>query len=353
MTVKGIDISRAQEVFDFEAAKAAGVKFVIIRAGIGTDTDTYFRRNLAECKRLGLPFGFYWYFKALSDTQFAAELAACTKAVKGEKPEYPIFCDIEEQKQIELLTPKQRTDWALKFCEQMTENGLPSGVYANPSWMEHYFDKDRLIGKCDIWLAHWTGRQDIATKYDYGQNIWQWGVDYIGGKKVDGNICYVDYPKLTAAWYGNHSVKPDEPADRHNFKVGDTVTVNAGALSYGGTRLASFVYGRQYKVLQAGKANATDYIVIGENGNVTAAVNAHDLTRVTAKKPKFKVGDLVRVRFGAKTYGGKALAAFVYTGSYTVMQAGLGEKTDYIVIGQGGNVTAAVNASDLIPVFSA
>ena len=41
MRTKGIDISRAQEQFDFTAAVSAGVKFVIIRAGIGRDEDTY------------------------------------------------------------------------------------------------------------------------------------------------------------------------------------------------------------------------------------------------------------------------------------------------------------------------
>ena len=39
MRTKGIDISRAQEQFDFTAAVSAGVKFVIIRAGIRTDED--------------------------------------------------------------------------------------------------------------------------------------------------------------------------------------------------------------------------------------------------------------------------------------------------------------------------
>ena len=51
MRTKGIDISRAQEQFDFTAAVSAGVKFVIIRAGIRTDEDTYFRRNIEQCRK--------------------------------------------------------------------------------------------------------------------------------------------------------------------------------------------------------------------------------------------------------------------------------------------------------------
>ena len=38
---------------------------------------------------------------------------------------------------------------------------------------------------------------------------------------------------------------------------------------------------------------------------------------------------------------------FVYTNVYEVMQAGSGDREDYIVIGQGGEITAAVRAENL------
>ena len=53
------------------------------------------------------------------------------------------------------------------------------------------------------------------------------------------------------------------------------------------------------------------------------------------------------MNYGAKTYNGGSLALFVYTKVYEVMQAGSGDREDYIVIGQGGQVTAAVRAEDL------
>ena len=193
LKVKGIDISRAQEQFDFDAAVKAGVKFVIIRAGIRTDEDTYFRRNLSECQKHNMPYGLYWYFEATSDDVFKAELSACKKAVKGLKPSYPVFFDMEEQKQIDNLTTAQRTDMALKFCAEMTAIGLPSGIYANPSWMLNYYDSDRLDG-IDIWLANWTHDPEIPSQFDFGQLIWQWGVENIGGKDVDSDICFIAYP---------------------------------------------------------------------------------------------------------------------------------------------------------------
>ena len=198
MRTKGIDISRAQENFDFTAAISAGIKFVIIRAGIGRDEDTYFRRNIEQCRKLGIDFGCYWYVTATDTAEFDRQINACVKAIGDEKPSYPVFCDMEEQRQIDNLTSKERTDMALEFCDRLNKAGLPSGVYANPAWLESYYQKERIVGKRDIWLAHWTESPDNPSRYDYGQKMWQWGIDSIGGNDVDGDICFVDYPAITS-----------------------------------------------------------------------------------------------------------------------------------------------------------
>lgn len=354
LKIKGIDISRAQEQFDFTAAVSAGVKFVIIRAGIRTDEDTYFRRNLSECQKRNIPYGLYWYFEATSDDAFKAELTACKKAVKGLKPAYPIFFDAEEQAQIDKLTTAQRTDMALKFCTEMTAIGLPSGVYANPSWMENYYDKSRL-SDVDIWLAHWTESPDYASRYDYGQKMWQWGVDSIAGKDVDGDICFVDYPAITAKWYkencGDVPEKPDKPVNL--FKKGDSVRVNRGARFTNGVEPYSYVYDTVYTVQQVSASGKETLIGIGSvptgwlyTENLYKAEKAES-TGNNDTTQKFTVGDKVKVNYGAKTYNGGSLALFVYTNVYEVMQAGSGDREDYIVIGQGGQVTAAVKAKDL------
>ena len=345
LKIKGIDISRAQEQFDFTAAVSAGVKFVIIRAGIRTDEDTYFRRNLSECQKRNIPYGLYWYFEATSDDAFKAELPACKKAVKGLKPSYPIFFDAEEQAQIDKLTTAQRTDMALKFCAEMTAIGLPSGVYANPSWMENYYDKSRLAD-VDIWLAHWTESPDYPSVYDYGQKMWQWGVDSIAGKDVDGDICFVDYPAITAKWYReNCGDKPKKPVTL--FKKGDSVRVKRGARFTNGVEPYSYVYDTIYTVQQVSASGKKTLIGIGSMP--TGWLYTENLYKAESDEitQKFAVGDKVKVNYGAKTYNGGSLALFVYTNVYEVMQAGSGDREDYIVIGQGGQVTAAVRAEDL------
>ena len=351
LKIKGIDISRAQEQFDFTAAVSTGVKFVIIRAGIRTDEDTYFRHNLSECLKRNIPYGLYWYFEATSDDTFKAELSACKKAVKGLKPAYPIFFDAEEQAQIDKLTTAQRTDMALKFCTEMTAIGLPSGIYANPSWMKNYYDKSRFDG-VDIWLANWTHDPEIQSTFDCGQLMWQWGVENIGGKDVDADICFVDYPAITAKWYrencGDMPEKPDKPVNL--FKKGDSVRVKRGARFTNGVEPYSYVYDTIYTVQQVSASGKET--LIGIAGVPTGWLYTENLYKAESTEnndatQKFAVGDKVKVNYGAKTYNGGSLALFVYTNVYEVMQAGSGDREDYIVIGQGGQVTAAVKAKDL------
>ena len=67
-----------------------------------------------------------------------------------------------------------------------------------------------------------------------------------------------------------------KPAPAPTLKVGSKVKVKAGAKDYNGTQLASFVYTRTYDVIQI----SGDRVVIGQGGQVTAAVRAKDLTLV-------------------------------------------------------------------------
>ncbi|MDE6725429.1 MAG: hypothetical protein K2J79_07470, partial [Ruminiclostridium sp.] len=79
-------------------------------------------------------------------------------------------------------------------------------------------------------------------------------------------------------WVDADLVEPiEETPDA--LQLGDKVTVNSGATDYKGRSLAPFVYKTVYTVMQIGCGVAHDYIVIGTNGAVTAAVKAEDLKR--------------------------------------------------------------------------
>lgn len=115
------------------------------------------------------------------------------EVIKGLSPVYPVFFDMEEKRQINGLDNRVRTEMAKAFCEVVRAAGFTPGIYANPSFMECYYNKNELVGKYDIWLAHWTSSPNKPSKYDYGQKMWQWGLDNIGDYDIDGDICFADY----------------------------------------------------------------------------------------------------------------------------------------------------------------
>lgn len=195
MKIKGVDLSYCQEGISFPALKKAGVKFAIIRAGFSTKKDVTMDKFVADCKKYGIDYGFYWYSYAMSVEQAEAEAEKCISVIKGLSPTYSVFFDMEEKKQIGGLNTDTRTKMAIAFCKKIRRAGFKPGIYANPSFMENYYDKSRIVGKYDIWLAHWTNSPDCPSKYNYGQTMWQWGLDRIVGYDVDGDICFTDYGK--------------------------------------------------------------------------------------------------------------------------------------------------------------
>ncbi|MCM1335403.1 MAG: hypothetical protein NC237_10170, partial [Eubacterium sp.] len=67
------------------------------------------------------------------------------------------------------------------------------------------------------------------------------------------------------------------PSQNETIKVGDKVKVKSGAGTYTGGKLAAFVYGQVYEVMEV----KGDRVVIGQRGQVTAAVRAADLEKCT------------------------------------------------------------------------
>ena len=346
--IKGVDVSYVQEGIDYKKLKAEGVKFAIIRLGYAQKEDVTARGHISNCQKYGIDYGFYWYTYAMSTEEAKAEAAACLKALKKyNRPSYPVYFDIEEKKQIDRLNTKTRTDMAVAFCEAIKKAGYPCGIYANPSWLEHYLDKTRILGIYDLWLAHWTDDPDRPTRYDYGQKLWQWGIDKIDGRAIDGDICFVDYPALTADFYKGQGQKaePTKPAST-GYKKGDAVKLSSASLYVSATakNKANTLTGTYY--IHSAEVVSGRIRITTPKGNsvVTGWVNVSDLNKTTAKKPTIKKGDTVRVKVGATTYTGRGLALFVYTRDHLVDEV----KGDRAVISYDGDVVAAVNVTDLI-----
>lgn len=199
--IKVIDISYAQPKVDFEEVKKSGVEAVIIRTGYLNKTDTMFKSHMEGAIAAGLDIGVYTYIMANNTAQAALEAQQTVKRLIKYKSyiNYPVFCDMENDKyyNADKFSAKARTDIIKTFCSVINAEGYYPAVYINPAWLENQVDKKEIVGKYDIWLAAWTYSPDAPTRYDYGQTMWQWGTQRIGGinSTVDSNLCYVDYPQ--------------------------------------------------------------------------------------------------------------------------------------------------------------
>lgn len=204
MQIKGVDLSYCQEGIDYSALKAGGVKYALIRAGILYSEDKVFADHVKGCRAAGIDVGYYWFSHAKTVDMARKEAAACLKAIgKFSVPTYPVFFDGEDNSISATVGRKAMTDIALAFVEEIEKGGYPCGIYANPDWVENRYEKDRIVGKVDIWLAHWTFNPEKKSKYEYGQTVWQWGLERYGKFEVDADLCFVDYPVITEEWYLN------------------------------------------------------------------------------------------------------------------------------------------------------
>ncbi len=326
LEIKGVDISYCQSGLNYEKLKADGNKFAIIRASYtGTSThkqgaDSSLNRHVNGCISQGIDYGFYHYSCATSVAEAKKEAQFIVEQIKKYPlPTYPVFFDAEET-QIADLGKKRATDIALAFIDEVEKQGYPSGVYANPSWMENFLDKSRIVNNKDIWLAHWV----TQSSYHYGHKMWQNGLTYSAGMKIDSDICFVNYPQETSAWYEKHGKTLPESVPKKSM---DEIIAEIWDGLWGCGQ-------QRYDDLTA--AGYDPYAIQDE-------INRRQKEESKKSEAKIKVGSTVMVKRGAKTYNGGFLASFVCNRPHVVTEL----MRDRAVICYGNVVVAAVNVNDL------
>lgn len=325
LNIQGVDISYCQQGLNYEKLKKDGIKFAIIRTsytGTGSHTqgaDNLLNRHVNGCISQGIDIGYYHYSCAVSVEEAKREAQFCVEQIKKYPlPTYPVFFDAEEM-QIANLGKKVATDIAIAFIDEVERLGYPSGIYANPSWIETYLDKTRLLNKKDLWLAHW-----ISSPRQYGQKLWQSGLRYSAGMQIDADVCHIDYPKETAAWYKAHGKTVSAPVK----KTVDELVQEVLDGKWGNGQ-------QRYDDLTAA---GYDYYTVQD------AVNKKIAELESKTNSTIKVGCTVKLKQGAKTYTGGSLYQFVYDRTHTVTEI-VGDRA---VICYGTAVIAAVKTSDLI-----
>lgn len=274
---KGIDVSYAQGNIDFNKIDKKEIDFVIIRSSYGWEEnqkDDKFERNIKGFQSLGIPCGVYHYSYAESVEDAVKEAKYCIKCIKGHKLQLPVFIDMEESR-IARHGKRICTDIAKAFCDYMKKSGYNAGVYLNRNWLENYVNKSEIIEKYDLWLAQWE-----ASKPSYNCDIWQYNVGKEGSVngisgRIDLNYMYRQYN------INSNDTDKNTSSSKTDFKKGDEVKVINPVNYDNGERF--IVYdGVKYTVIEA----VRDRIVIGIDGNVTAAIAAKNIRKVSASSGK-------------------------------------------------------------------
>lgn len=219
----GVDISRWQGMYDFEQAKREGIEFAIFRCGgaddknIGMYYDSTYRRNYAECARVGIARGVYYLLDASSTEEAAEQARHCLSLIEGMKLQLPVFADVEG----EALNANNLTEIINRFCEVIKEAGYDAGVYASASPMINLMDI-RAIKEAgnDVWCASYTAEKpEIGVDID----VWQFGGGsdnfirdvHVAGQAVDQNFAYKAYNFEVAPEQTDASTSDNETPDNN------------------------------------------------------------------------------------------------------------------------------------------
>lgn len=210
---KGIDVSEHQGVIDWETVKASSeVNYVIIRAGYGREAsqvDKQFERNYAECKRLGIPCGSYWYSYAVSEEEARKEAAVCLEILKGKQFEYPIYFDVEEPNAFATGNVDKIIN---AFCGELEKAGYWTGLYMSRSPLMQYVSES-VRKRYALWVAEYNSVCNYHGSYGMWQKSSGGSIPGIVGN-VDIDECYVDYPARIKASGKNGYTKPAKAAKK-------------------------------------------------------------------------------------------------------------------------------------------
>ena len=205
-----IDVSEHNGFIDWNKVKAAGVDGAIIRVGYGyLEEDDYFRRNVSECNRLGIPYGIYLYSYAY-DANFAYAEATGTAQMLARANvnlSYPIYYDIENfspwyyegatRKPPETVSGYKKV--IKTYLNRMSELGYKQvHVYSYRSYLQSKLNDPEILSHVS-WIAAYTDTLGYKNAYYSGEQGWQ----YSSGGYVNGISGRVDLN-----CFSNQFIKP-------------------------------------------------------------------------------------------------------------------------------------------------
>ena len=209
-----IDVSSWQGDIDWAKAKADGVEGAIIRLGFGwgNDADAKAQRNINECKRLGIPFGIYWYSYAEDASGSRQEGNDVVSKLRqfGVSPndlKYPVYYDLESWTWTGHTPPTNPNVYngiVNAWYGALQSGGYQNlGVYSYTSYFQGPLNNANIYAKTR-WVAQY-GPQMEFTAFGTNDRGWQ----YTSSGQINGISGSVDMNAFGNKTYAQNSASID------------------------------------------------------------------------------------------------------------------------------------------------
>lgn len=192
-----LDVSKWQGSINWDKVKASGkIDGVMLRVlgskGGKPYLDPYFARNYAECARLGIPVGGYYYTCAVTPRQTEEELATLRAALADKNFQLPLAIDVEDPR-LRSLAPAKLSDLVAEAAAQLEAWGLYAMVYTYTNFADTALAAQPLA-PYDLWLADYRGKRP-ARRHGMWQYTSSGKIPGVSGP-VDLSHAYKDYAAI-------------------------------------------------------------------------------------------------------------------------------------------------------------
>ena len=208
--MKALDISKHQNTFDAQTAKAQGISTVICRCAYGTSKDVRWDTFAPAVKAAGMELAAYGLLTAHYWGKNGGNFAQAQVLMRQQVSTWIGLCNQQgcktlavdeelEGNQVMGLTKADNTSLLVEACQMIEAAGLRPLIYCSASWAQGRIDTARC--KYPLWIAYYyadpedpdfdgcASIEEVHTKYgEYMANLgdklcgWQFGRIGYGGK---------------------------------------------------------------------------------------------------------------------------------------------------------------------------
>lgn len=197
---KGVDVSHHQGNIDWNAVKADGYDFVILRIayrGYGEEgrlcVDREFHNYIRGAQDAGLDVGVYIFSQAINEKEALEEADIVIENLKDYEIQLPVVYDPElirdDEARTDDVSGEQFTKNTIAFCEKIAKAGYSPMVYSNMIWEAEIFDLSQLQ-EYPIWYADYEQTPQTPYAFEFWQYTEEGTVDGIQGN-VDLDVWFI------------------------------------------------------------------------------------------------------------------------------------------------------------------